>query len=178
MDIAKCSLQTPYTSALCLSSSVIAQNLSFLSVIGASLRSSCIMDPRGVDKFFTPDTQSAWIFNGAMWALVHSHYSTLHITARKISSPPYGKLNKEGVIKLPATSLSPPLYIQILAQDLSEFLGILMPLKWMERSSCGFFNICLQLVNIMLKVIIFFFLFLFCFLHFFTSQFCFYSFSF
>jgi hypothetical protein len=133
MDIAKCSLQTPYSSALCLSSSVTAQILSFLSVIGASLPCSCIMDLRGVDKFFTPDTQFAWIFDGAMLALVHSHYSTLHITARKSSSPPYGKLNKEGVIKLPATRLSPPLYTQILAQDLSDILGLLMPSKWIER---------------------------------------------
>jgi len=46
------------------------------------------MDLRGVDKFFTPDTQFAWIFDGAMWALVHPHYSTLHITARKSSSSP------------------------------------------------------------------------------------------
>ena len=131
MDKAKCSLEAPYHSTPCLSSSVIAQNLSFLPAVGASLPSSCIMDPRGVDKFFRPDTQFAWIFDGAMWALVHSHYSTLHITARKSSSPPppYEKLNKEGVIKLPATSLSPPLYLQILAQHLSDILGVINSFK-------------------------------------------------
>ena len=133
------------------------------------------MDLRGVDKFFTPDTQFAWIFDDAMWALVHPHYSTLHITARKSSSSPpplYGRLNKEGVIKSPATSLSPPLYVQILAQGLSDILRLLMSSKWIECSSCGFFNIYLQLVNITLEVIIYLFsYFASAFLNSFTSQF-------
>jgi hypothetical protein len=112
---------------------------------------------------------------------LYTHIIQLFISPRgKVVPPLYGRLNKEGVIKLPATSLSRPLHIQILAQKLSDILELLMSLKWIECQCCGFFNIYLQVVNIAPEVIIYFLLtslLLFKFF-FFTSQFRFYSLSF
>jgi hypothetical protein len=100
---------------------------------------------------------------------LYTHIIQLFISPRgKVVLPPYGKLNKEGVIKLSATSLSPSLYIQILAQDLSEILGLLMALKWIECSSCGFFQYLSGTREYYARSYnLFLFLLRFCFLHFF-----------
>jgi hypothetical protein len=152
----KSSFETSCPSPHSLTSSVIAQNLSFLSAVSAFCKALALCIWRELINSLHQILSSHEYLMGRCEHL-YTHIIQLFILPRGKVVPPYGRLNKEGVIKLRSSSLSQPLYIQILAQDVSDILGLLIPLERKETSCCGFFSISIsKLMNIAPEVIIYF----------------------